>query len=188
MQDGLRLEEELAISCPDLQVSMGRKDICQASPGDYLSRARLVSPAPWAQSSLRTAVPWGIHCWKLSAPCAESPSHARVQGPEMLFRKVESIQAALAVAAELLPWVWLLCLINSVPLIFNLSGLIYNMNSGQGFFFEIWHWRFCCLKAEVKKSLMIPFAPLYHDSLRTSDWMLIKQGKTVAALRLLAQF
>lgn len=37
----------------------------------------------------------------------------------------------------------------------------------------------------IKKSLLIPFAPLYHNSLTTNDGMLMKQGEAVAALSLL---
>lgn len=37
----------------------------------------------------------------------------------------------------------------------------------------------------IKKSPVIPFAPLYHDSLTTNDGMLMKQGEAVAAFSLL---
>lgn len=58
----------------------------------------------------------------------------------MLFGKIpvlwiDNIQAGLKVAAERLHGVLLLCLINSLALIFNLTGLAYNMNSKKGFFF-----------------------------------------------------
>lgn len=39
--------------------------------------------------------------------------------------------------------------------------------------------------ASIKKSLVIPFAPLYHGSLTKNDGMLMKQGEAEAAFSLL---
>lgn len=114
------MEEELAISWPDLQVSTGRKDICQLSPcecwglaeqGCERGRALLVLRSPTGSVLAEDRSPLGHSLLVALWPMVWEPvtwDTPVSRGPEMLFRKtsvlwIDSIQAGLKVAAELLP-------------------------------------------------------------------------------------